>query len=178
MARLLIERGASERQAAVMHERIESDSLVPSRLCHAASTGELEELVGLLDRYPHMVSAPDYDGRTALHLAVCAQNLRAVELLLQRGADAQMRDRWGSAPLDDARRFGGGCAKELNALLKAGTSATPHSQPSKRFSLYKSSTSWSNRSDGVARASAASISARSNRSDGAETTSSSPRVGR
>ena len=142
-----MERGASERASqASMNERIESDSLVPRRLCHAASTGDLVELAELRDRYPTMVSAPDYDGRTALHLAVCAQNVRAVELLLQRGADAQMRDRWGSSPLDDARRFGGGSAKELSSLLKASTSSTPSGQPSKRFSLYKSATtSWSNR---------------------------------
>ena len=82
-----MERGASERASqASMNERIESDSLVPSRLCHAASTGDLVELAELLDRYPTMVSAPDYDGRTALHLAVMGGHAGVMQYLLNQRA--------------------------------------------------------------------------------------------
>lgn len=44
----------------------------------------------------------DYDNRSALHLAAVQGHIDVVEILLQAGADAQVRDRWGATPRDEA----------------------------------------------------------------------------
>ena len=45
----------------------------------------------------------DYDRRTALHLAAGEGCLEIVGMLCDAGADANVVDRWGNRPLDDAR---------------------------------------------------------------------------
>lgn len=49
-------------------------------------------------------SAPDYDGRTCLHVAASMGYDDMVEFLLQRGVDPNQCDRWGGTPLADAVR--------------------------------------------------------------------------
>jgi len=63
-------------------------------------------------------------GETALHLATKANQLEAVNLLLQAGADVEARDATGAAPLDVALRFG--TATEVaEALVQTGAKLTP-----------------------------------------------------
>ncbi|KAL7551792.1 hypothetical protein ACHAWF_014983 [Thalassiosira exigua] len=52
------------------------------------------------------VDAGDYDQRTALHLAAGEGHLDVVQFLCQRGANANVEDRWGGRPLDDAVQKG------------------------------------------------------------------------
>ena len=52
------------------------------------------------------VSACDYDDRTALHLAAADGRAEAVTFLLAHEHPIHVRDRWGSTPLDEARREG------------------------------------------------------------------------
>ncbi|KAF4694924.1 hypothetical protein FOZ60_006444 [Perkinsus olseni] len=60
------------------------------------------------------VRTPDYDLRTALHLAVCNSHRETAKLLMCLGADPQYRDRYGNSPLMDAEREGHRpCAREL-----------------------------------------------------------------
>ncbi len=44
----------------------------------------------------------DYDKRTALHVAAVEGHIEIVEVLLQAGADATIRDRWGATPRREA----------------------------------------------------------------------------
>ncbi|KAM4700781.1 uncharacterized protein O3C94_001873 [Discoglossus pictus] len=52
------------------------------------------------------VNHPDYDGRTPLHVAVCANLPEMVTFLLQKGANTELRDKHGNRPIDDAKRLG------------------------------------------------------------------------
>ncbi|XP_068579601.1 glutaminase liver isoform, mitochondrial [Cebidichthys violaceus] len=51
------------------------------------------------------VNAVDYDGRSALHIAAAEGHADVVRFLLQNTrTDPNLRDRWGSSPLQEARR--------------------------------------------------------------------------
>jgi anti-sigma regulatory factor (Ser/Thr protein kinase) len=72
-------------------------------LLWAASEGDMEGLRRCVARgIP--VSAADYDGRTALHLAASNGQAEAVAYLLAHDHPIYVRDRWSATPLDDARR--------------------------------------------------------------------------
>ena len=52
-----------------------------------------------------MFHLPDYDGRTALHLASCEGHAEVVDYLLDNGASVHARDRYGHSAFDDAIRY-------------------------------------------------------------------------
>jgi ankyrin repeat protein len=88
----------------------------------ACESGDLDALQGLLDRDPELIDARKEDGETvgatALHLALLHAD--AVRLLLERGADPNMRDVGDNAlPL----HFAAGAAPlaTIQALLDAGS---------------------------------------------------------
>ncbi|XP_063680959.1 glutaminase kidney isoform, mitochondrial-like isoform X1 [Bolinopsis microptera] len=50
---------------------------------------------------------PDYDGRTALHLAVCGAQYDVCRFLIEKcQVDCSPVDRWDATPLDDAIKYG------------------------------------------------------------------------
>jgi len=52
------------------------------------------------------VSAQDYDGRTALHVAADCSSENAVHCLLAFKASQSVKDRWGWTPLQSAKKHG------------------------------------------------------------------------
>jgi ankyrin repeat protein len=60
----------------------------------AAADGRLDELRELLDEHPDLLDARglDFNKQTALHRAAWKNRLECVQLLLDRGADARIRD--------------------------------------------------------------------------------------
>ncbi len=63
----------------------------------------------------------DYDGRTALHLAVAEGHMRCVRFLLDTcKAKSDVRDRWGHTPLQEAINFK---QTKIAALLKRSEKA-------------------------------------------------------
>ncbi|MCP4810719.1 MAG: hypothetical protein GY913_10560 [Proteobacteria bacterium] len=62
--------------------------------------------------------------RTALHMAAQYGDARKVRLLLRRGADVTLKDREGRTALDRTMDEG-----VRNALVRAGTAATPTASP-------------------------------------------------
>ncbi|KAL3848702.1 hypothetical protein ACJIZ3_010584 [Penstemon smallii] len=72
------------------------------RLMYSANEGDLEGIEELLDSATTTVNFKDIDGRTALHVAACQGRTDVIDLLLRRGADVHVEDRWGSTPIADA----------------------------------------------------------------------------
>lgn len=65
------------------------------RLMYLANEGDLEGIQELLDSGT-TVNFRDIDGRSALHVAACQGRTDVVDLLLRRGAEVDVKDRWGS----------------------------------------------------------------------------------
>eukprot|EP00897_Mesotaenium_endlicherianum_P005923 jgi/Mesen1/5359/ME000267S04506 len=130
--RLAPTRSGSMSQSLLRKTRAQEGMEATTQMLFCASQGDLEGLRDALDGAAaaiegggdaHVsVNAADYDRRTALHLAASEGQLESVRLLLDRGADANLKDRWGNTPLADARRSG---YEEVAALLQArgGTDA-------------------------------------------------------
>ena len=77
------------------------------RLCDAASRGDQEKLLYLVNGLGLDVDLGDYDKRTAIHLAASEGRLDVVKcLILELKANPSPVDRWGGTPLDDALRQG------------------------------------------------------------------------
>lgn len=74
-----------------------------SELCLSAKEGDLENIRKLFNLSVDM-SQSDYDGRTALHLACCENNLEIVRFLINVAKVKKFpKDRWGKTPLDEAK---------------------------------------------------------------------------
>lgn len=90
-------------------------------LLAAAASGDVSKVVSLITNGVN-VNTPDYDGRTALHVASAKNQLNVVKYLLEVGADPRALDNFNNTPLDDAARGlsqGGGHAEMHKLLLTA-----------------------------------------------------------
>mmetsp|Transcript_19795 Transcript_19795/g.25646 ORF Transcript_19795/g.25646 Transcript_19795/m.25646 type:complete len:963 (+) Transcript_19795:648-3536(+) len=70
---------------------------------YAAYEGDLSQLRRLVARGVD-VNKPDYDFRRAIHIAACENHKEVVQYLMNVGASVDIKDRYGSTPLDDAIR--------------------------------------------------------------------------
>ena len=91
------------------------------RLIMAASKGDLETVQEVLRKGEVDVNQSDYDKRTALHIACSDGQKDVARVLLARGADPSLVDRWRQTPLDDARRTG---STELIEMVQEYTNAS------------------------------------------------------
>lgn len=82
-------------------------------LISAAANGDLDEIKRLFAIGVDL-NQPDYDGRTALHLASAENQLQTVKYLILNGVNHHPKDRWGGTPLADAKKEGN---KEIIKLL-------------------------------------------------------------
>jgi len=81
------------------------ESRIIGLLCEAAFDGDLLQCAKLTAKMSSSTKGQDYDGRTALHVAVCAKNMSVAQFLLNRGADPAVADRWGQSALDNAQEL-------------------------------------------------------------------------
>ena len=72
-------------------------------LCKNAFHNRLEETRQLFENGVS-VNNPDYDGRTALHLAAACGHISVVQFLVKAKADLHATDRFEGRPLEDALR--------------------------------------------------------------------------
>ncbi|GMN43442.1 hypothetical protein TIFTF001_012643 [Ficus carica] len=99
-------RGSEPEQVPAPTEEEEEEAEVDPgvRLMYSANEGDLEGINELLDSGID-VNFRDIDDRTALHVAACQGLNDVVQLLLERGANVDTKDRWGSSPLSDAIHY-------------------------------------------------------------------------
>ncbi|XVE88283.1 hypothetical protein DITRI_Ditri19aG0057200 [Diplodiscus trichospermus] len=95
------ERDSGESDGKGIEEGEEMDGF---RLMYLANEGDLDGIRELLDSGIN-VNFGDIDDRTALHIAACQGQTDVVSLLLQRDANVESKDRWGSTPLADAIHY-------------------------------------------------------------------------
>ena len=76
-------------------ENEEGEEIDGVRLMYLANEGDLGGIRELLDSGIN-VNFRDIDDRTALHIAACQGQTDVVSLLLQRGANVESKDCWGS----------------------------------------------------------------------------------
>jgi lysophospholipase len=69
--------------------------LVPLLLCQASRSGDVKGLSTILSTFSYLINIPDYDGRSALHIASSEGKYKAVEYLLLNGANVHLKDRFG-----------------------------------------------------------------------------------
>ena len=85
--------------------RQETREMQINNMLSAASNNDMV----LLTRYIEIgvdFNMPDYDNRTALHLAVCNGHLNVVRFLIEKGkAKVDPLDRWHSTPMDEAYKY-------------------------------------------------------------------------
>ncbi|XP_027175387.1 tankyrase-1 [Coffea eugenioides] len=100
-----------------------SDSDTPPHLrdlATAAERGNVEDLRLALDNFIGSIDEPVEDGDTALHLTCLYGHLPCVQLLLERGANLEVKDEDGALPLHDA--CAGGYTDIVQLLLNSGNS--------------------------------------------------------
>ena len=79
------------------------DELTVSELLFAAAGNNIDRVRQLIAKGVP-VHAGNFDSRTALHLAAAEGNLEMVKLLINYKHPINVRDRWKSTPLDEAKR--------------------------------------------------------------------------
>ncbi|MDC0254971.1 glutaminase, partial [Bacteriovoracales bacterium] len=87
--------------------RLKKDEEIENKtytLLSAASKGSLKQ-IGRLRALNVDLNQGDYDGRTALHVAIAEGHLNIVRYLLSHGADFSKKDRWGNTAYDEALRL-------------------------------------------------------------------------
>ncbi len=76
-----------------------------THLVYAAASNRIMDVRRMIARGVNL-STPDYDGRTALHLAASEGHYEVAVLLLSFDVDLNPRDRFGNTPADDAKAKG------------------------------------------------------------------------
>lgn len=79
------------------------NSKIATILCNLAHENDYEGLDCWLDAQVN-VNYQDYDGRTALHVAISSGHFEIVQLLLSNGAKKDLKDKFGQTAIDEAKK--------------------------------------------------------------------------
>ncbi len=110
VAQLLAEHGGRSGGKVQRGSRMSSTgNVVPDaatiELIYAVSSGDLDAVRTFVARGVDLGSC-DYDLRTPLHLAAAEGHKDVVGYFVEQGVSAEVRDRWGATPADEAMRHG------------------------------------------------------------------------
>ena len=76
-----------------------------AKLCQACNENNIQIVKTLLEENGFDINKGDYDGRRALHIATDDKHYDCVQLLIDHGADMNVKDRWGNTPLTKATEY-------------------------------------------------------------------------
>uniref|UniRef100_A0A7S1TGP6 Protein kinase domain-containing protein n=1 Tax=Compsopogon caeruleus TaxID=31354 RepID=A0A7S1TGP6_9RHOD len=102
---------------ALLSAKVASENQLGRDLIEESKNSDVDKVNSLLELGAN-VNFQNYDHRTPLHVAASEGIMEMVKLLLSRGADPGLTDRWGNTPLDDASRLS---KAEIAALLSEPT---------------------------------------------------------
>lgn len=88
------------------------------KLFHAASTGSVDTIAGIVKADRDAVKVSNEDRRTMLHIAVSEGHFDTVRYLVESGADVNAKDRWNVSPIQEAMVIRN--AEIFNYLLSKG----------------------------------------------------------
>ena len=85
----------------ITNKNLDKDLLM-NKLITACSQGNLEIVKSLNGKIDFNIG--DYDKRTPLHLACSEGQIEIVKYLIENNCNKNIKDRWGSLPIDDAKK--------------------------------------------------------------------------
>jgi ankyrin repeat protein len=88
------------------------------RIHEAVKAGDIEEVRSLLKINPQLAGIPDENGMTPLHWISISGRRDIAELLIEKGADLNVKDKWNLTPLSRANQLGH--REVVNLLLEHG----------------------------------------------------------
>eukprot|EP00899_Mesostigma_viride_P014746 jgi/Mesvir1/23272/Mv20978-RA.1 len=86
---------------SLLSKRHDEDMINIKWACSSTEGGDAAFVAGILQGGFHADNV-DYDGRTALHMAAMSGQEDIVRLLLDKGVNVNVKDRWGRTPLGEA----------------------------------------------------------------------------
>lgn len=95
---------------------LDNSNVLLQHLITSAANGDLNMLQTILLKI-NDVNQKDYDGRTALHLAAAEGHHDIVSILIEHGADKNVKDRWGNTPLSEAMKIDSEKHKKIQTIL-------------------------------------------------------------
>ena len=88
---------------SIKHSEVNNKKLLGYLLLQAAGENDCFTIREVISKGID-VNFADYDKRTALHLSINENNYEATKLLLKRGGNVNLKDRWGKTPMDECNK--------------------------------------------------------------------------
>lgn len=89
-----------------LHDNVDkstNDRILRNKVIYFASKNQSQRVLSLIEQDNLNVNTTDYEGRTPLHIACANNNIETVKILIDKGANVNAEDNYGSRPLDDAQ---------------------------------------------------------------------------
>lgn len=92
--------------AGPVHAKPKGQMLLNAELIGAVTSGHVRKAIGSIARGAEVNVAKDKNGQAALHIAAWTGNVEIARILVENGADVNIKDRGGETPLHIASYYG------------------------------------------------------------------------